>query len=205
MLTQSCARRPLYCVFSSGLMLLLPTTCLRKQTQTAFFALWLPPPPPPPLNSESQRHRATTTITIMHLPPPAAQRRPLAFVTSPHSQLKAINHNPFQRGPRVVCCRFDSGACSAAASRGAGGANVVREVRATRIKMQCNAAAATTTVGFTAHSSTCTRFALHSHTTTRPSPSTATPRGLENWPLPLPLEPMVRTWAPSLYLSICTR
>ena len=78
-------------------------------------------PPPPPLDCSSQRHSATTAITITHLPPPAAQRRPLAFVASLHSQLKAINHNPFQRGPRVVCCRFDSGACSAAASRGAGG------------------------------------------------------------------------------------
>jgi hypothetical protein len=39
---------------------------------------------------------------------------------------------------------------------GARGANMVREVRATRIKMQLKAAVATT-VGFTAHSSTCTR------------------------------------------------
>ena len=56
-----------------------------------------------------------------------------------------------------------------------------------------------------AYSRTCTRLPLRSHTAKRPCPSTTIPMGPLNWPLPPPWLPMVRTWAPSLYLSICTR
>jgi hypothetical protein len=42
----------------------------------------------------------------MHLLPPPAQRRPLAFVASLHSQLKAINHKPCTRGCSAVLARF---------------------------------------------------------------------------------------------------
>ena len=53
--------------------------------------------------------------------------------------------------------------------------------------------------GAAAHWRTCTRWLLESATTMRPSLSMAMPpQGLLNCPLPEPLPPKVRTWAPSL-------